>query len=302
MKAKSIFLTFQRLAATLVAALSCVSAPAGAVGFAAELGMRHEDNLTRAEHPLDREHDTALVLGVQANEVWRLNPALSLRLEGGLGGRWWTRFDDVSVLHGDVGARLRYRTGHDFGAAWLELGVTLTGLKHLDSDIRDGGVLRNGLTVGKRFGHTIQARTGYAYRIRRAVEDVVFDLEQHETFVQIDWQPGTRWLFYAEVGAIEGELFSTASLPSPGIRRHANAVPRANDEAFGTGLNPITGTVRPRWTYQIDGVVVTGEAGFNYPLAPGLAIDVAARYVNANAAGDNEYDGYIINAGFLWQF
>lgn len=40
----------------------------------------------------------------------------------------------------------------------------------------------------------------------------------------------------------------------------------------------------------------------NYPLRPGLAIDVAVRYVQAYASGDIEYDGYTVNAGLLWQF
>ena len=32
------------------------------------------------------------------------------------------------------------------------------------------------------------------------------------------------------------------------------------------------------------------------------ALDVAARYVTAGAAGDNQYNGYIVNGGLLWQF
>lgn len=284
------------------ACLALAAGPAAAVGYDAELGLRYEDNRTRAEADVDREHDTALVLGAHAQHLWRLDPLTSLTAEAAIGGTWWTRFEDVSVLSGELGVRLRRRADIGFEAPWLEAAASLTGLGHADSAIRDGGVARAGLTAGRRFGHRLQARLGYAYQVRRAVRETVFDLERHEVFGQLDWSVGPRLLLYAELGAIEGELTAVASLPNAKIRRAANVVPVEVDEAFGRGRSPFVPGLRPRWTYQLDGVVVSGELGLNYPLAPGLALDVAARYVDANAAGDNDYHGFVVNGGLLWRF
>ena len=44
------------------------------------------------------------------------------------------------------------------------------------------------------------------------------------------------------------------------------------------------------------------ELGVNVRIGRGWALDVAARYVTADAAGDNQYNGYIVNGGLLWQF
>ncbi|GEM_PF-1161304 len=272
------------------------------LGVDAEIGMRHEQNLGRAERQADQEHDTALVLNAHAEQQFRLDPLTRISVEGGLGTRRWTRFDDLSEYSAELGVRARRALNHSFEAPWAELSLKAIGLQHQDSDIRDGGILRAGATGGRRFGHRFDARLGYAYQIRRAAEDRIFDLEHHEMFGQLDVQLGRRWLVYLEVGVIEGELVSTAGIPNPRFARAAKILPRGDDDAFGLGPSPLGSGLSPRWTYQIEGVVLNGEIGINYPLRPGLAIDVAARYVQAYASGDIEYDGYTVNAGLLWQF
>lgn len=294
-------ITLIQIVSSLIAGLF-VAFTATAADLTLDAGYRFDENLTRAEAASDQEHDHALVFGAHASQLWRLDALTLLTLEGGINGTWWTRFEDVSQFAIEAGVRIRRRWGLGFTAPWLELSSNLIGLQHLDSDIRDGGLWRNGLTAGKRFGSRLSSRLGYNYQIRRASEGKVFDLERHEVFGQLDFNLTPRWLIYAEVGAIEGELTSTASLPNQRIRSKANVVPQGFDEAFGRGQSPLGIGLRPRWTYQIDGVVVSGEVGVNYPLKPGLAIDVAARYVQAYAAGDNQYNGVLVNAGILWQF
>lgn len=282
--------------------LAALSVGTQAAGFDAEIGMRHEQNLTRAERKADQEHDTALNVNGHAHQTYRLDPLTRATVEAGLGARWWTRFDDVSEFAAELGVRVRRQAGLGFEAPWAELALGAIGLKHQDSDIRDGGIARAGITVGRHFGHQLDARLGYAYQIRRAVEDRVFDLEHHEIFGQLDVHVGPRWLVYLEVGAIEGEINSTAGIPNPRVGRAAKVVPRGADDAFGLGPSPLGAGLSPRWTYQIEGLVLDGELGVNYPLRPGLAIDVAAKYIQAYASGDNQYNGFVVNAGLLWQF
>jgi hypothetical protein len=130
----------------------------------------------------------------------------------------------------------------------------------------------------------------------------VFDLEQHEAFAQVDVSLGPRWLLYGGFTAREGELTSSATIPNPKILRSANAVSQRPDAALGRGPSP-TGVGRNvRRTYQIDGVVLDAELGVNVLLGQGLALDLAGGYLQAHAAGDNQYNGARASVSLLWQF
>ena len=273
-----------------------------AVQLHGELGMRYEENRTRAEAELDQRDDTAVVATANARELWRLDPLTRVSAEVGLEGRLWTRFQDTSRLAGSLGLRVKRLLDTDFKAPWIEGSASVTGLVHRDSRIRDGGVIRAGVTVGKRFGARMNARAGYAYNVRRATRDVVFDIEHHEAFGQLDWTIDNRWLLYADFRATEGELTSVATLPNPKIGAAAKHVSIDFDTSFERGPSPLGIGERPRWTYQLDGMTLSGELGVNVALKPGWALDVAARYVTADAAGDNQYNGYIVNGGLLWRF
>lgn len=267
-----------------------------------EFGVRHESNFTRAERTDDQEDDTGVVLGSRVSGIKRLQPQDTLTGEIGLGVTYWQEFPDVSELAGELGLRYRHAFAVDFDAPWLELAVAAVGLKYKDSEIRDGGLARAGLIGGRRFGSVFAGRVGYAYQVRRAAEQQVFDLEHHEAFGQIDAHLGQRWLLYGEISALEGEIVSTAGTPNPKILAHANEVTIGADPAFGLGPSP-TGAGRSiRRSYQLDAVVVSGELGVNYPLRSGLALDVAANYVQAYGAGGNQYNGFGVNASLLWQF
>jgi len=266
------------------------------------LGLRYDDNLTRAEAAADQEHDTAVTAGSRVSGRRRLGLLDSLSWELGLNATWWTRLEDLSELAGDAGLRYRRSFSTAFDSPWLEAAVIATGLKHRDSSLRDGGLVRAGLTAGRRLGARTDARLGYAYVVRRAVEDDVFDIEQHEAFGQIDLTLGPRWLAYVGVTAREGELVSSAGIPNPRILAAANEVSREPDSAVGSGRSPLGIGRSPRRTYQIDGLVLDGEAGLNVLLGRGLALDLAAGYVQAYAAGDNQYNGCRVNLNLLWQF
>jgi hypothetical protein len=265
-------------------------------------GARHEDNVTRAEAAGDQEHDTGVDLASHVSGRSRIGARDTLTWELGFGATWWTRFEDLSELAGDAGLRVRHAFADDFEAPWIELAASATALAFLDSDIRNGGSARAGFTAGRRLGARLDARVGYAYVVRRALEDRVFDLERHEAFGQVDVALGRRWLAYAGVGAREGEFVSTAGVPNAKVLASANAVSRDFDTAFGDGPAPVGPGRSPRRSYQIDAVVLDAEVGLNYLVGSGLALDVATGYVQAYGAGDNQYNGYSVNAHVLWQF
>ena len=283
------------------ALLVCMNALAAQPTYDLDFGVRHDSNLTRAERADDQEDDTAVVLGSRVSGVMRLQPQDTLTGEIGMGATWWTEFSDVSELAGELGLRYRHAFGTDFQAPWLELAVAAVGLKYKDSDIRDGGLARAGLVGGRRFG-MLDTRLGYTYQVRRAVEDDVFDLEQHKAFGQFDAHLGSRWLLYGEVSALEGEVVSTAGIPNPKVLRHANEVTDGADRAFGRGPSPTGIGQSVRRSYQLDAVVLNGELGINYPLRRDLALDLAANYLQAYGEDDNQYNGFGVNASLLWRF
>jgi hypothetical protein len=290
------------MGSALAAALLALTASSHAAPtYDLNLGVRHEDNLTRAEAAADQEQDTAVNAGSRVSGRMRLGPIDAVTWELGWNATWWTRFSDLSEIAGDAGLRYRHTVSTDFGATWLEGAINLGGLKTYDSAIRDGGTARAGLTTGRRFGTRGDGRVGYAYNVRRAIEDDVFDLETHEVFGQFDLTLAPRWLAYVGITAREGELVSSATVPNAKILSAANEVSEDFDSALGFGRAPVGAGRNPRRTYQIDGVVLDGEIGINYLLASGVALDLSAGYVEAHAAGDNLYNGARLNLNLLWQ-
>jgi len=283
--------------AVALAAVSSFAATAGPT-YDLTFGGRYEDNLARAEAADDRTDDAGIVL---ASHVSGRVPVLAqgrLSWELGFTANWWSTYTDLGELAGDSALRYQQTLTQAFDAPWLEIVVAGSVMKFQDSEIRDGGRARAGVTLGQRFGPRVDARAGYAYHLRRALEQRVFDLEQHEAFGELDINLTQRLVVYTSARVREGELTSTAAVPNPKILSKANAVSRDFDRVFDGEETP----ARRRRTYQIDGVVAAAEAGFNYLLARDLALDVAAEYFTADAAGDNHYHGYIVNASILWQF
>jgi hypothetical protein len=261
-------------------------------------GGRYEDNLARAEAAGDRTDDAGIVLASHVSGRVPVRTLGRLSWELGFSANWWSTYTDLGELAGDAALRYRQSLRPAFDAPWLEIVAAGSVMKFQDSDIRDGGRARAGVTLGQRLGARVDARIGYAYHLRRAFEERVFDLEQHEVFAELDLNLTQRLVFYTSARVREGELTSTAAVPNPKILNQANAVSRDFDRVFDDNETP----ARLRRTYQIDGAVTAGEAGINYLLARDLALDVAVEYFSADAAGDNHYHGYIVNASILWQF
>lgn len=268
----------------------CAADPACAADIA--FGLRHEDNLGRAEAAADRLDDSAFEFSGFADGNLRTATRSALSWEAGVAATAWTRHPDLSVLEGSLGLRWRHALDTRFGAPWIELGATAAALAHQDSALRDGARGRLGLTLGQALGARVDARVGYAHHLRRAADGAVFDTEQHEGFVQADVELAPRWLAYGGLTLREGEFTSSASVPAPKALAAANAVSRGLDRALGGR----------RRAYQLDATVVEAELGLNWLYRPGLALDVAAAWFDADAAGDNRYAGYRVTAGLLWRF
>jgi hypothetical protein len=79
--------------------------------------------------------------------------------------------------------------------------------------MRDGGEVLGGLTLGQGLNERLDARLGYRFRVRRSEKEAVFDLENHEGFLQLDCQLDQRWLVYGGLTARSGDLVTVSKLP-----------------------------------------------------------------------------------------
>ena len=272
-----------------LASLAAVAAPRYDAAFA----LVHDDNLPRAERSRDRLSDTALELAGRLSGDLRESARSSLWWEAGVGARWWTAHPKLSEFSPELGLRYRHRLGADFKAPWVEVALSGRGIKLADSPIRDGAAARVGVSFGRSLTDALEARAGYAWHLRRAVREAVFDTENHEAFAHLDWTVGPRWVIYVGLTARVGDLVTVSSVPNPKALRNASALSKDFDFAFDETR---------RRAYQVEGHALMPELGVNYLLRDGLSVDLAGNGLAAAARGDNRYHQLGVTLSVLWQF
>ncbi len=283
-----------RLAVPLFFALAALPAAALA-GYESDIGLavHYDDNLSRAERSGDRIADTAFELSAHLSAPALETPRSTLFWDVGLTAQIWTEHPALSEFAPAAGLRYRYRLGPDFSAPWVEAGLSAHALQHADSVMRDGGEVLGGVTLGQRLNARLDALLGYRWRVRRAEKEAVFDLENHEGFLQLDFQLDDRWLAYGGLTARVGDLVTVSSLPNRKALSSASAVSQSFDAAFGD---------TKRRAYRIDGLSLSPALGLNYLVAEGWSVDLAGDGLVALADGDNTYNQFSLTLSLLWQF
>ena len=283
-----------RLAIPLFFALAALP-PATLAGYESDLGLavHYDDNLSRAERSGDRIADTAFELSAHLSAPALETARSTLLWDVGLTAQIWTQHAALSEFAPSAGLRYRYRMGPDFSAPWVEAGFSARALQHADSVMRDGGEVLGGLTLGQRLTEQLDARLGYRWRVRRAEKEAVFDLENHEGFVQLDFQLDERWLVYGGFTARSGDLVTVSKVPNRKALNSASAISRGFDFAFGD---------TPRRAYRIDGLTLSPALGLNYLLAERWSLDLVGDGLVALADGDNTYHQFSLTLSLLWQF
>ena len=283
-----------RLAIPLFFALAALP-PATLAGYESDLGLavHYDDNLSRAERSGDRIPDTAFEFSAHLSAPALETSRSTLLWDVGLTAQIWTQHAALSEFAPSAGLRYRYRMGPDFSAPWVEAGFSARALQHADSVMRDGGEVLGGLTLGQRLTEQLDARLGYRWRVRRAEKEAVFDLENHEGFVQLDFQLDERWLVYGGFTARSGDLVTVSKVPNRKALSSASAISRGFDFAFGD---------TPRRAYRIDGLTLSPALGLNYLLAERWSLDLVGDGLVALADGDNTYHQFSLTFSLLWQF
>jgi hypothetical protein len=270
------------------------SAIADATHIAMEATVLHESNIGRAEYGQDEQEDTALQLGASISRSMRFTENSGLVARAGIQLSEQAQYNDLSLVSAQGGVRYRIQPFSGFTMPWLDIALNAERLEYRDSDIRDGWIGNLSIGAGKYFTDRLRMTAGWIGERRHAEDSRVFDLRNHGWQLGLDFKLTPRATLYAKAGRMYGDQVSTApqsSLsPSP-LQYQAQTA----DEA-------LTEHGQSRTAYRFDAVTNSIEIGYNHALMGSLAVDISARYFDADAKGGHTYEGYSARAGLLYQF
>jgi hypothetical protein len=267
---------------------------ADATHIGVEAGLQHESNIGRSEYDQDEQEDTALLVGASINRSVRLNAISGLVARAGIQLNGQAHYDDLSVISGSGGLRYRIQPVPGFTMPWLEVSVGAERLQYRDSDIRDGWIGNLAIGGGKYFTDRLRMTAGWKGERRYAEDSRVFDLRNHGWQLGMDFRLTPRGSLYANASRIHGDQVSSApqSSLSPSPLQYAA---QTRDEALSEH-----GTLRN--AYRFDAITNSLEIGYNHAIRGNMALDISARYFDADAKGGHTYEGYTARASLLYQF
>lgn len=269
-------------------------AHADATHFGLEAALNHESNIGRSEYDQDRQEDTALQLGATVSRSMRLTANSGLVGRAGLQLTEQAHYDDLSLLSGNAGVRYRIQPVAGFTAPWIDVSLSAERLEYRDSDIRDGWVRTLGVAVGKYFTDKLRTSAGWVSERRYGNDSEVYDLRNHGWQMDVDFRITPQGSLYAKAARMHGGQVSSApqsSLSGKPLQYTAQTTDSALSEHGDA-----------RSAYRFDAVVHTYEVGYNHAVRGDLALDLSARYFDADAQGSHTYHGYSARAGLLYQF
>lgn len=257
------------------------------------LTLKYDDNLSRAQQKSDITEDFITQFSAAYSKQTIINQNSLLRAKVQANFSRYDQYKDLNRLSLDGNLSYIYQPSTGYGKPWYEATVSLGAEEHRNSDIRDSVNLGLGAIAAKRFSRNILARIGYYYD-QRFSEEKVFDTESHSLQTDGEYQLFKGINLYSAYRISVGDVVSTAT-PNQTIIAAAESV--APDDVFTLGLGPMC--MNRRCAYRLDALTHQFTLGLNIQIADQLVFDVASKYHNTNAEGDNEYEGMIHQAS-VW--
>lgn len=270
------------------------TAQADATHIAMEAALAHESNIGHSEYSQDMQKDTALQLGANINRNMRITSHSGLVARASIQLNEQVHYDDLSLVSASAGARYRVQPLPGFTSPWIDFALVAERLEYRDSEIRDGWINNLGITVGKYFTDKLRMSAGWMAERRHAEDSRVFDLRNHGWQLSADFRLTPQGSIYAKAARIFGDQVSSApqsslsSIPLPFSAQTPDTALSEHGES--------------RKAYRFDAVINTLELGYNYAIGENTALDISARYFDADAKGGHTYEGYSARAGLLYQF
>ncbi|MCE9633963.1 MAG: DUF2860 domain-containing protein [Methylophilales bacterium] len=271
-----------------LATLVTGTALADASHIEAELSLRHDSNVSRAEASDDISSDNILAMDINVSRSFILSPNSGVLLRAETALAEFKHFDDIS--HVDLGVSALYRIQPIVGytSPWFDAGISAQRLNFMGSDIRNGNVLALDAGIGQRFTDKLRAHGGITLERRYADDNDVFDWQRLKVSIAADFKYSPAITFYTNLSRTYGDQVFTAT-PTPAFLNAAKAV--MNDSAFGA-----------RRAYRLNAVADMLELGSSFSLNPSNTLDVGLRYFQIDAEGSHSYDGTEVRMSWLYRF
>lgn len=254
----------------------------------AELSLRHDSNVSRAEADNDIKSDNILALDLSAGRGFILSPNSGVLLHAGTELAEFQHFDDISHIDFSLDALYRIQPVVAYTAPWFEAGISAQRQNFMGSDIRDGNVLALNVGMGKRFTDKLRMHGGVGWERRYADDNDVFDWQRLKISIAADFKFSPTITLYTHLSRAYGDQVFTAT-PAPAFLNAAKAV--INDPVFGA-----------RRAYRLNAVADVLELGSSFSINSSNTLDVGLRYFQIDAEGSHSYDGTEIRMSWLYRF
>ena len=262
----------------------------------AEVSVRYEDNLSRANSGPDIEEDMVTAMSVGAAYLKKLNDKSQLLISAYLAHERFAEFDDLNniTMNGNIVYTIQPRSG--FTAPWYELSVDIANQKFNKSNIRDSAIVTTRIASGKRLSERLLGKLAYSYTHRYSDANV-FDTDSHDIKGLLVYDFSPRVSLFGTYQLQIGEVVSTAT-PNPAIIAASESV--APDDVFSPGLGP--GCMNRRCAYRLDAIGHILEAGAEIYLNEQFTLDLSGRYFIIDGDGLEAYKGWVYRAGLYMQY
>jgi hypothetical protein len=254
----------------------------------AELSVRHDNNISRAEDGRDKFSDEITGLDLTITRSLMLTENSGLQLRGGLHLSQFAHFDDLSRLAVEAGILYRIQPVKAYTAPWFEVALGWQREEFRNSDIREGELLTLDFGVGKRFTDRLRVRTGYGWERRFADDNEIFEWQRRNARISADFKVSPVLTLYGAATRSSGDQVFTAT-PAPAFRDSAKAI--VDDPVFGA-----------RRAYRLGTQAEVLELGGSFSVNSSHTLDVGLRRFKIEADGGHAYEGSEVRASWLYRF
>jgi hypothetical protein len=254
----------------------------------AELSVRHDNNVSRAESGQDVFSDTAAGLDLNIAHSMMLTAHSGLQLHGGLHLTQFARFEDLNHVGLQAGVLYRIQPVKAYTAPWFDVSANWQRQTFQNSDIREGDLLSLELGAGQRLTDRLRLRAGYGWERRFADDNEVFEWRRRTARIGADFKISTALTLYGTVSRTRGDQVFTAT-PAPAFLTAAKDI--VDDPVFGA-----------RRAYRLGAQADLLELGGSYSLNSSHTLDVGLRRFNIEADAGHSYEGTEVRASWLYRF
>lgn len=250
-----------------------------------DAGFLYDDNVTRANMPVDKLGDHSYSVNIGAVMNLPITDNSRALLTGALGGEKFDQYSGLSHSIASAQGELQYRRSAEFSAPTLATFLR-TYAEQYESGLRSGSRYSVGFSISKPITDRIRIFGAVAHN-QRYGKSAVFNMMDDAARINLDYSLTPRSTIYLGAELRRGDIVSTgqSSLENIDI-----ADVFAQDIAFPGGL---------LYSYRFKGSTVLSTLGFNFGMNSRNSLDFSWRMIESTPDSRPSYatspSSYIVN-------